>query len=68
MHKSVRAVIDRVRSDARDGTLAEVLQAPVVGWHARNELPAFFRDRREVRPNVFCLSAFAASAEGGRIY
>ncbi|XP_063226131.1 dystroglycan 1 [Bacillus rossius redtenbacheri] len=41
--------LERLKLQAQDGTLAEVLQQPVVGWHVRTEPAAARRSRREVQ-------------------
>nr|CAD7400178.1 unnamed protein product [Timema cristinae] len=42
------AILDLLKSQARDGTLAEVLQQPVVGWYVATEPSLPRRDRRDL--------------------
>nr|CAD7270003.1 unnamed protein product [Timema shepardi] len=42
------AMLDLLKSQARDGTLAEVLQQPVVGWYIASEPSLPRRDRRDL--------------------
>jgi hypothetical protein len=41
-------LVQRLKQQARDGTLSEVLQQPVVGWHVKTEASSAHRERREV--------------------
>nr|CAD7455771.1 unnamed protein product [Timema tahoe] len=45
---SQAAILDLLKSQARDGTLAEVLQQPVVGWYVATEPTLPRRDRRDL--------------------
>jgi hypothetical protein len=40
-------LVQQLKQQARDGTLSEVLQQPIVGWHVKTEASAH-RERREV--------------------
>jgi neurexin len=41
-------LIQQLKQQARDGTLSEVLQQPIVGWHVKTEVSSTHRERREV--------------------
>lgn len=41
-------LIKQLREQAKDGTLAEVLQLPVMLWHVKTDSSSFLRSRREV--------------------
>jgi hypothetical protein len=41
-------LVQQLKQQARDGTLSEVLQQPVVGWHVKTEASSAHRERREV--------------------
>jgi hypothetical protein len=41
-------LVQQLKQQARDGTLAEVLQQPVIGWHIKTEASSSHRERREV--------------------
>ena len=43
-----KSLIDKIKIEALDGTLSEVLLHPVVSWHIKNEFPFHFRERRQV--------------------
>ncbi|XP_018048048.1 PREDICTED: dystroglycan isoform X2 [Atta colombica] len=40
-------LVKQLREQAKDGTLAEVLQLPVMSWRVRTDLNSFLRNRRE---------------------
>ncbi|XP_018402407.1 PREDICTED: dystroglycan-like isoform X2 [Cyphomyrmex costatus] len=40
-------LVKQLREQAKDGTLAEVLQLPVLSWRVRTDLNSFLRNRRE---------------------
>ncbi|XP_077278186.1 uncharacterized protein LOC143906183 isoform X2 [Temnothorax americanus] len=40
-------LVKQLREQAKDGTLAEVLQLPVISWRVRTDLNSFLRNRRE---------------------
>ncbi|KAK6624877.1 hypothetical protein RUM44_011741 [Polyplax serrata] len=44
----LKSLIGKIKVEALDGTLSEVLLYPVVGWYAKNELPLYYRGRRQV--------------------
>jgi len=39
--------VKQLREQAKDGTLAEVLQLPVISWRVRTDSSSFLRNRRE---------------------
>ncbi|XP_069682124.1 dystroglycan 1 [Periplaneta americana] len=41
-------LVQQLKQQARDGTLSEVLQQPVVGWHVKTEVSSGHRERREI--------------------
>lgn len=41
-------LLQQLKQQARDGTLSEVLQQPIVGWHVKTEASSSHRERREV--------------------
>jgi hypothetical protein len=46
--KQSMQLIQQFKQQARDGTLSEVLQQPIVGWHVKTEASSAQRERREV--------------------
>jgi len=45
--KHQAALVRQLREQAKDGTLAEVLQLPVISWHVKSDSNPFLRNRRE---------------------
>lgn len=40
-------LVKELREQAKDGTLAEVLELPVISWRVRTDSSSFLRNRRE---------------------
>ncbi|XP_067001643.1 dystroglycan 1 [Anabrus simplex] len=51
--KQHASLAHQLRQQARDGTLSEVLQQPVIGWHVKTETSASHRERRETGSGDF---------------
>ncbi|XP_049962600.1 dystroglycan 1 isoform X2 [Schistocerca serialis cubense] len=48
LRKHYSQLVNQLKQQAHDGTLAEVLQLPVIGWHVKTETSSSHRERREV--------------------